>query len=122
MTKLPEQRKQLTKEGREVGRSLIKREKYRAKNRFFWNTLTESKGTTFVVLINHASTTVRKETLNPTSKPRREASQNEFVKKGGIPDRVENFREVDCSKNRPRARPGFVKPIRNGLRKVQNLI
>ena len=26
------------------------------------------------------------------------------------------------AKNRPRARPGFVKPIQNGLRKVQNLI
>ena len=27
-----------------------------------------------------------------------------------------------CRQDRPRARPGFVKPIRNGLRKVQNLI
>ena len=39
-----------------------------------------------------------------------------------MPDRVKSFREIDSRQNRPRARPGFVKPIRNGLRKVQNLI
>ena len=39
-----------------------------------------------------------------------------------MPDRVESFREVDCSKNRPRARLGFVKPIQNGLRKKEKLI
>ena len=43
-------------------------------------------------------------------------------KKSGMPDRVKSFREIDSRENRPRARPGFVKPIRNGLRKVQNLI
>ena len=39
-----------------------------------------------------------------------------------MPERIESFLEVDCSKNRPRARPGFVKPIQNGVRKKQNLI
>ena len=39
-----------------------------------------------------------------------------------MPDRVKSFREIDSRENRPRARPGFVKPIRNGLRKEQNLI
>ena len=39
-----------------------------------------------------------------------------------MPDRVKSFREIDSRENSPRARPGFVKPIRNGLRKVQNLI
>ena len=39
-----------------------------------------------------------------------------------MPDRVESFREVDSSKNRPRARLGFVKPILNELKKKQNLI
>ena len=43
-------------------------------------------------------------------------------KKGEMPDRVKSFREIDSRENRPRGRPGFVKPIRNGLRKVQNLI
>ena len=75
-----------------------------------------------MILINHASAPIRKERLSPTSKARREASRNELVKKGGMPDRVKSFREIDSSENRPRARPGFVKPIRNGLRKVQNLI
>ena len=54
---------------------------------------------------------IRKERLSPTSKTRREASQNKFVKKGGMPDRVENLREVNCGKNRLRPRLGFVKPI-----------
>ena len=36
--------------------------------------------------------------------------------------RVECFREVDRCKNRPIAMLGFVKPIRNGLGKEQNLI
>ena len=39
-----------------------------------------------------------------------------------MPDRVKSFGEIDSRENRPRAPPGFVKPIRNGLRKVQNLI
>ena len=76
----------------------------------------------FVILINHTSAPIRKKRLNPTSKARREASRNKFVKKGGMPDKVKSFREIDSRQNRPRARPGFVKPIRNGLRKVQNLI
>ena len=75
-----------------------------------------------MILINHSSAPIRKERLSPTSKARREASRNEFVEKGGMPNRVKSFREIDSRENRPRARPGFVTPIRNGLRKVQNLI
>ena len=39
-----------------------------------------------------------------------------------MPDRVKSFGEIDSRQYRPRARPGFVKPIQNGLRKEQNLI
>ena len=39
-----------------------------------------------------------------------------------MPDRVKSFQEIDSREDRPRAWPGFVKPIRNGLRKEQNLI
>ena len=38
-----------------------------------------------------------------------------------MPRRVESFK-VDCSKNIPRARFTFDEPIRNRLRKEQNLI
>ena len=82
----------------------------------------DSKGKTFVILINHASAPIRKERLSPTSKARREASQNKFVEKGRMPDRVKSFREINSRQDHLRARPGFIKPIRNGLRKVQNLI
>ena len=58
------------------------REKYRAKNRSLWNISTNLKATTFVILINHASTLIRKERLSPTSEARREASLNK-VKKAG---------------------------------------
>ena len=44
------------------------------------------------------------------------------MKNGRMPDRVKSFREIDSRQDRPRARPGFVKPIQNELRKVQNLI
>ena len=98
------------------------REKYRAKNGSLRNTSTDLKGTTFVILINHASAPIRKERLSPTSKTSREASRNKFVEKGGMPDRVKSFREIDSRQDHPRAWPGFVKPIRNGLRKEQNLI
>ena len=98
------------------------REKYRAKNGSLRNTSTDSKGSTFVILINHTSAPIRKKRLSPSRKARREASRNEFVEKGGMPDRVESFTEIDSRENCPRARSGFVKPIRNGLRKVQNLI
>ena len=73
-----------------------------------------------MILINHASMSMRKERLSPMSKARMEASQNEFV--GQVPDRVESFREINSSKGHPRAQPGFIKSIQNGLRKEQNLI
>ena len=82
----------------------------------------DSKETTFVILINHEKVPIRKERLSPTSKARREASRNKCVEKGGMPDRVESFGKINSRQSHPRARPGFVKPIRNGLRKVQNLI
>ena len=109
---------------RQRSRKIIneEREKYRAKNGSLWNTSTDSKATTIVILINHTSAPIRKKRLSPTSKARREASRNEFVEKGSMSDRVKCFREIDSRENRPRARPGFVKPIRNGLRKEQNLI
>ena len=78
------------------------------------------KGMTFVILVNHRSAPIRKERLSPTSKAKREASRNEFVEKGGMPDRVKSFREINSRVDRSRARPGFVKPIRNGLRKIKN--
>ena len=72
-------------EGRE-GRSLMNREKNRAKNGSLRNTSTDSKGAAFVILKNHRSAPIRKERLSPTSKARREASRNEFVEKGRMPE------------------------------------
>ena len=77
---------------------------------------------TFVTLKDHTSAPIRKERLSPTSKARREASRNKFVEKSGMPDTVKSFGEIDSRRDRTRARPGFVTPIRNGLRKIQNLI
>ena len=54
-----------------------------------------------MILINHASAPTRKERLSATSKSRREASRNEFVKNGRVPDKVES-REFDGS-NKPKA-------------------
>ena len=75
----------------------------------------EWKSATFVTLINHASMPITKERLSLTSKARREASRHKLMEKDGEPDRVRSFRKVNTSKNRPRYRPGFVKPIQNGL-------
>ena len=75
-----------------------------------------------MILKDHTSAPIRKERLSLTSKARREASRNKFLEKSGMPDRVKSFREINSRQDRPRARPGFVKPIRNGLRKIQNLI
>ena len=75
-----------------------------------------------MILINHASAPIRKERLSPTSKARREASPNRFVENGRVPDRVDSSEEVDSSKNGSRTWPGFVKSIRDGLRKIKNLI
>ena len=80
------------------------RAKYTAKNRSLQNASTDSKATTSVILINHASTPIRKERLSPTSKARREASRNEFMEKGGMPDRVKSFQEIISRKDRLRAR------------------
>ena len=42
----------------------------------------DSKGTTFVILKNHASAPIRKQRLSSTSKVRREDSRNKFVRAG----------------------------------------
>ena len=107
------------------GRKIIykKREKYRANNGSLQNTSTDSKGATFAILINHASAPVRKERLSPSSKVGRKVSRNEFVEKVGPTDIAESFGELYSSiKNCLRARPGFVKPIQNRLRKIKNSI
>ena len=57
----------------------MKREKSTPHERILRNTSTDSKGTTFVILINHVSAPIRKERLSTMSKARREASQIEFV-------------------------------------------
>ena len=75
-----------------------------------------------MILKYYASEPNRKERLSPTSKARREASQNNFVIKNGVPDRGESFGEVYSSKHRPRTRLGLVKPIQNELRKIKILI
>ena len=121
MARSSAQREQLAEEGREAGRSLMQeeREKHRAKNGSLRNTSTDSKGAAFVILKDHTSAPIRKKRLSPTSKARREASRNQFVVKGRMPDRVKSFGEIDSRQNRSRAWPGFVKPIRNGLRKYR---
>ena len=109
---------------RQRGQKIIdgEREKYRAKNGSLRNTSTDSKKTTLVILRNHTGAPVRKKRSSSRSKARRKASRNQFVEKGGMSDRVKSFREIDSRQDRPRARPGFVKPIRNGLRKIKNLM
>ena len=86
---------------RQRNREIIdeEREKCRAKNGSLRNTSTDSKGTTFMILINHASVPIRKERLSPMSKARREASRNEFVGKYGVLDRIKSFREIDGSED-----------------------
>ena len=98
------------------------RENNRAKNGSLRNTSTDSNEMTFVILKNLASTPIRKKRLSPTSKARKEASRNQFMEKSGMLDRFKSFVEINSRQDRPRARPGLVKPIRNGLRKEQNLI
>ena len=73
-----------------------------------------------MILINHFSTPIRKERLSPTSKARREASRNEFMEKGVMPNRVESFREIDSRQDRPRAWPGFAKFIQNAVIAISN--
>ena len=65
-------------------------------------------------LINHTSAPIRKERLSPTSKARKEASQNEFMVQGGKPDRVKSFREINSVD-----RPGW-KPVCRGERMELN--
>ena len=94
----------------------VEREKYRVKNESLRNT---SKKTTFLILINHASAPVRKKRLSPSSNVRREASWNECVEGSGMPRSVEISREVDRSKDRPKAHLGFVKSIWNSEKETE---
>ena len=56
-----------------------------AKNGSLRYTLTDSKGSTFVILQNSASAPVSKERLSPTSKARIKAGRNKIVENGGMP-------------------------------------
>ena len=95
---------------RQKSREIIdeEREKYRAKNGCLWNTLMDLKGTTFVILINHASAPIRQERLSPTSKARREAIQDEFMEMGRMPNRVKSFGKINSRDDCPKAWPRFV--------------
>ena len=78
----------------------MKREKkHRAKNGSLRNTSTDRNGTTrdFDKSCKRAC---QKGRLSPASKARRETSRNEFVEKGGVPDRVESFREINDRQDR----------------------
>ena len=47
---------------------------------------------------------------------------NELGKESGLPSRVKSLENIDCGKDLPRAWHGFVKPFRDGLRKIKILI
>ena len=70
---------------RQRSRKIIneEREKYRAKNGSLRNTSTDSKGTTFVILINHRSAPIRKKRLSPTSKVRERPAEISLWKRAG---------------------------------------
>ena len=59
------------------------REKYRAKNGSLWNTSTDSKGTTFVILKNYTSAPIRKKRLSPTSKQGGRPAEMSLWKRAG---------------------------------------
>ena len=96
--------------GRQRSSKIIdeKRVKYRAMNESLWNTSTGLKRVTFVILKNHARASIRKGRSSPMSKARRKAIQNKFAEKGGVPDRVKSFGEVNSSKTYPRAQVGLL--------------
>ena len=55
--------------------------------------------------------TYQKGKIESNEQGRREVSQNNFVEKSGMPDRVKSFGEVNSSKTRSKVQLGFVKPI-----------
>ena len=73
-------KEQLTEEGRDARRSLMKREKYWANNVSLGNTVTNSKGVTLVILKNKPACLSKKKNLSPMSKAKGEASRNQFMK------------------------------------------
>ena len=62
-----------------------------AKNGSLQNTSTDSKGTTFVILINHANAPVRKERLCPASKARRGPAEMSLWKRAGCETETKTF-------------------------------
>ena len=70
----------------------------------------------------HVSAPIRKERLSGTSKARKEASRNKFLKKGRCQTESKALEKSMVAKNRLRTKVEFVKPTRNGVRMKQNLI
>ena len=112
MTRFLAQRLQLTEEGRDARRSLMKREK-RTEPRPdpCGGPRRTHKNATFVILQNHSSAPVSKNRLSPSHKARRDASHNKLVKESEILDRAKGFREIDRSYSRLITWLWFVKPI-----------
>ena len=106
--------------GREAGRSLMK--KVLGQERILTEHLDGLERNGFYDFEKSHKRAYQKGKIESNEQSRREASRNGFVEKGGMPDRVKSIGEIDSRQNHMRARPGFVKPIRNGLRKEQNLI
>ena len=91
MARSSAKRKQLTEEGREARRSLMKIEKSTGPRTNPCGTPRWTRKQRLVILKNYTSVPVRKERLSPTNKTRKEASRNEFMEKSGMPDRVKSF-------------------------------
>ena len=102
-----------TSDRRHRSRKIVdeEREKYKAKNGSLQNTSKDLKETNFVILNNQASAPIQKERLSSTSKARRKTCRNGLVKKGGMPDTVKSFREIDSSKKRREPGLGLSNPV-----------
>ena len=93
-----------------------------AKNRSLRNTSMDSKGAAFVILKKPHRRANQKGKIESNEQSKEGGQPKSVNEKSGVPDRDKSFREINSRKDRSRSRPGFVKPIPNGLRKVQNFM
>ena len=104
--------------GSEAGRSLMKRKKSARPRTDPCKIPRRTRNERFCDFEKPRKRAYWKGKIDNNEQSLREASRNMFLEKSGMPDRAETSKVVDRRKNCPRARLGFVKPIRYEPKKI----
>jgi len=109
---------------RKRGRKIIYKDKKKrwAKNGSLGDPKSAPKGAAERTFVSYSYTAIGEKGLDPAHETRGKTDGQEFVKKGGMPNRIESTGEIDSSQDRALGRLRRMEAIGDRLRKNKNLI